>query len=422
MGIKLRDLKTEARNLAQAGQLGPALAAHEHMLAQNPLDDDSRHKVADLLLQLGDKAGASQVYRAVAMHDVRSGHPLPAIVACKVLASLEQKVDDVVGALAATYAHGSKALGKFVSRPAPVDPEAEVPPVDPAAAADVAAAAGRARARALDFSSFTQYPAQFLPVPFFSELPRKLFPAALDMLRLIRAGDGDMVIREGEPGRAFYFVASGQVRVLATNAASPKPIELTRLYEGSLFGEMALYSEQPRTASVGVIGEADLLEIGRDAVTRLCAEVPALSERIDKFARKRVLENLLATSPLFKPFDQKQQMDLMKRFAGHEVPAGTVMIRQGDAGQGLFVILLGEVEVVATGADGQERQLARLGAGGLFGEMSLLDDSPTTATVRALSQTTILFLGRQYFQRLIKALPTMRKYFEDLATARRLEQ
>src|SRR5262245_52608084 len=168
MGIKLRDLKTEARNLAQAGQLGPALAAHEHMLAQNPLDHGSRRKIADLLLQLGDKAGASQVYRAVAMHDIRSGHPLPAIVACKVLASLGEKVDDLVGALAATYAHGSKALAKFTSRPAPVDLDAEIAPVDPAAGVDIAAAAGRARARALDLSAFAQYPAQCLPVPFFS--------------------------------------------------------------------------------------------------------------------------------------------------------------------------------------------------------------------------------------------------------------
>ncbi len=422
MAIKLRDLKTEARNLAQAGQLGPALALHEHMLAQSPLDHDSRRRVADLLLQLGDKAGASQVFRAVAMNDIRFGHPLPAIVACKVLASLGEKVDDLVGAIAASYAHGSKALAKFTSRPAPVDLDAEIAPVDPGAGADVAAAAGRARARAVDVSGVGQYPAQFLPVPFFSELPRKLFPLAVDMLRLIRGGDGDMVIREGEPGRAFYFVASGEVRVLATTAASPKPVELTRLYEGSLFGEMALYTDQPRTASIGVVGEADLLEIAREAVDRLCAEVPALTERIDKFARERVLKNLLATSPLFKPFDQKQQMDLIKRFDGHEVPAGTVIIRQGEQGKGLFTILLGEVEVIATGADGQERQLARLGAGGLFGEMALLDDSPTTATVRAVSPTTILFLGRPYFQRLIKALPSMRKYFEDLATARRLEQ
>jgi CRP-like cAMP-binding protein len=417
MGIKLRDLKVEARNLARSGRPVPALAAYEHMLAANPLDGDSRRKIADLLAAAGDRAGAVEVYRAVAMHDIRSGHLPPAIVACKVLASLGQKVDDLVGAMAAGYAHGAPTLAKFAARQAPVDLDAELPPLDPAAAADPAAVAGRARARALDFSAFVQYPEQYLPVPFFSELPRTLFPAAIEMARLLRGADGDLVIKEGEPGKAFYFVASGEVRVFAWAPNSTDTIERARLHEGALFGEMALYSEQPRTASVAVMGEADLLEIGRDTVTRLCAEVPALSERIDKFARERVLKNLLSYSPLFKPFDHKQQMELMKRFEGHQVDAGTVLIREGQAGQGLFVILLGEVEVTKKDGDGQ-RQIARLGAGELFGEMSLVADEPTNATVRALSSTTILFLGREYFQRLVGAVPTLQKYFEDLTWSR----
>jgi CRP-like cAMP-binding protein len=416
MGIKLRDLKTEARNLARAGQLGPALAAYDHMLAVNPTDDDSRRKIADLLAALGDKAGAIEVYRTVAMHDIRAGHLLPAIVGCKVLASLGVKVDDLVGAMAASYAHGSRALGKRAGRQAPVDLDAEIPPVDPRAAANMAALTQRARARALDLASYGPYPTEILPVPFFSELPRKLFPPALDLLRLIRADDGDLVIREGEPGKAFYFVASGEVRVFAK--AGTGTVERTRLHEGSLFGEMALYTEQPRTASVQVVGEAELLEMGRDAVQRLTAEVPALAERIDRFARERVLKNLLATSPLFKPFDHKQQMDLMKRFEGHQVEAGTVIIREGEAGQGLFVILLGEVEVTRHEGGVEEQKVARLASGELFGEMSLLADTPTTATVRALAPTTILFLGRDYFQRLVRAIPTMRKYFEDLARSR----
>jgi CRP-like cAMP-binding protein len=416
MAIKLRDLKTEARNLARAGQFGAALAAHEHMLAANPLDDDSRRAIGDLLLKLGDQAGAIEVTRTVAMHDVRSGHLLPAIVGCKVLAALGQKADDIVSVMATSFAHGSKALAKFAARQAPVDLDAEIAPLDPAAAADTAAVVRRARVRAVDLSVFVQYPEQFLPVPFFSELPKKVFPAALGMLRLIRAGDGDIVIKEGEPGKACYFVATGEVRVFGN--AGGRPAEFARLHEGSLFGEMALYTEQPRTASVGVVGEADLLEIDRAAVARLCAEVPALTERLDKFARERVLKNLLATSPLFKPFDHKQQMDLIKRFEGHEVAAGTVIIREGEAGQGLFVILLGEVEVVRQDGGVAERQVARLGAGNLFGEMSLLTDTPTTATVRALSPTTILFLGRAYFQRLVQALPAMRKYFEDLSRSR----
>ena len=109
---------------------------------------------------------------------------------------------------------------------------------------------------------------------------------------------------------------------------------------------MALSPSRPRTASVQVVGEADLLEVDRAAVGRLCAEVPILNERLDRFARERLLKNLLATSPLFKPFDHQQQMELLKRFEGHDLEPGTVIIREGEAGQGLFVILLGEVEIL----------------------------------------------------------------------------
>jgi cAMP-dependent protein kinase regulator len=417
MAIKLRDLKRETQALARAGQHAAALAAHEHMLAANPLDYDSRRRIADLLAQLGDREGAIEVYRTVAMHDVRSGHLLPAIVACKVLESLGQRTDEIVAVMSQCYAHGSPALGKFAARQAPVDLDADLEPPAPTAASDLDALLRRARARALDLTVFVQYPEQFLPVPFFSELPPALFPNVLRMLRLIRGDDGDLVIREGEPGRAFYLLASGQVRVFGK--AGGKLVERAQLHEGALFGEMALYTDQPRTASIGVLGQADLLEVDRDTVSRLCAEVPALTERIEKFARERVLRNLLSSSPLFKPFDHKQQMDLLSRFEGHEVPSGTVLIREGEPGKGLFVILLGEVEVLKSDPSGGDRPVARLGTGELFGEMALLGEPVTTATVRALVPTTILFLGRDYFRRLVDALPGLRQYFEALAKQRR---
>src|SRR5262249_40882305 len=101
MAIKLRDLKNEARTLARAKQYAAALAAHDHMLAINPLDNDSRRKIADLLLALGDRASGAQVTRVVAMHDARSGHLLPAIVGCKVLESLGERSDEIVSVLAA---------------------------------------------------------------------------------------------------------------------------------------------------------------------------------------------------------------------------------------------------------------------------------------------------------------------------------
>jgi CRP-like cAMP-binding protein len=190
-------------------------------------------------------------------------------------------------------------------------------------------------------------------------------------------------------------------------------VELTHLLEGALFGEMALMTDQPRTASIQVVGEADLLEVSRAAVAELIRAVPALAERLDRFARERLLKNLIASSPLFKPFDNQQQMELIRRFEGIDIPAGTTVIRENEIGQGLFVILLGEVEVLRQG-----RPIAHLRVGELFGEMALLGDHPTNAEVRTVLPTSILFLGRDYFRRLVSALPALRKYFEDLSRSR----
>src|SRR5215510_1693893 len=99
MGIKLGDLKAEARTLVRAGEAAAALAAYDHILTVNPLDYDSRLKVADLLAGMGDRASAAAVYRAVALHDIRSGHPLPGLVAAKQLAGLGEKIDDLVDAM-----------------------------------------------------------------------------------------------------------------------------------------------------------------------------------------------------------------------------------------------------------------------------------------------------------------------------------
>jgi CRP-like cAMP-binding protein len=264
-----------------------------------------------------------------------------------------------------------------------------------------------------------QYPQQFLPLPLFSELPGEVFGPVVRALRLLRLGPGDHVIREGEPGLAFYLVASGQVRVYANDGK--RVVERTRLHEGALFGEMALLTQQPRTASVQVTDEADIFELSRESLRGLTEEAPSLAAALDKFARERLLKNLLATSPLFRPFDRQQQLDLIRRFDGHEVAPGTVIIREGDAGQGLFVVLAGEVEVSKRQANGSELGLARLRAGELFGEMSLLNNQPTTATVRAARPSTILFLAREYFQRLVQALPAMRDYFEELSAHRHLE-
>jgi len=93
------------------------------------------------------------------------------------------------------------------------------------------------------------------------------------------------------------------------------------------------------------------------------------------------------------------------------------VIREGDIGRGLYVVLTGEVEVIK-GEEPFEQQLATLRSGDLFGEIALVRGTPATATVRAGRPSTVLFLAREYFERLIAALPEMRAFFETLTEER----
>src|SRR5262249_49332304 len=154
MGIKLRELKAEARTLARVGEVATALSAYEHILAANPLDYDSRLKIADLLVRAGEPGAAAAVYRAVALHGIRSGHPLPGLVAAKQLEALGQPAGDLIDTMASLYAHGAPSLAKFAARQAPVDMESEVPRPDLSQGEELALAAARAQARALDLSAF----------------------------------------------------------------------------------------------------------------------------------------------------------------------------------------------------------------------------------------------------------------------------
>jgi CRP-like cAMP-binding protein len=224
------------------------------------------------------------------------------------------------------------------------------------------------------------------------------------------------VVREGEPGTSFFLVAAGHVRVYNTDALGQQT-ELARLGEGAIFGELALVANQPRAASVEVVGEADLLELGAEALRAAAGELPQLAEALDRFTRERLLRNLLATSPLFKPFSPQQRVDLARRFTGHDVAPGTDLIREGDAGRGLYVVLSGEVEVLK-GEEPFETSIATLRAGDVFGEIALIRGTPATATVRAARQSTVLFLAREYFERLMHALPELRSFFETLTEER----
>jgi CRP-like cAMP-binding protein len=99
----------------------------------------------------------------------------------------------------------------------------------------------------------------------------------------------------------------------------------------------------------------------------------------------------LSTSPLLESLLPAELESLARLFSVKEAAAGEVVIREGDVGDSMFIIASGVLEVLV-GTDGGEVVVGTLGEGEFFGELSLIDKEPRSATVRAREQSVLYAL------------------------------
>jgi small-conductance mechanosensitive channel/CRP-like cAMP-binding protein len=96
-----------------------------------------------------------------------------------------------------------------------------------------------------------------------------------------------------------------------------------------------------------------------------------------------------------------------------------LIIRQGDAGDEMFLIETGEVAVTLDRPDEPCVELARLGPGSFFGEMSLLTGEPRSATVRATRECEVLVVGKSAFAQVLETSPELAEHVARTITHRR---
>jgi len=111
---------------------------------------------------------------------------------------------------------------------------------------------------------------------------------------------------------------------------------------------------------------------------------------------------LLKRIPIFAHLSYNELVRVVGLTSLKQIPASTLFIQEGQPGDELYVVLAGEVEVLK----GDDR-LAELGAGVHLGEMAMVDSAPRSASVRALSDVTLLVMGRTEFFGLIRAEPVI---------------
>lgn len=105
----------------------------------------------------------------------------------------------------------------------------------------------------------------------------------------------------------------------------------------------------------------------------------------------------------------RAELETVSRLADEiDVPAGKVLMREGETGHEMFVIATGSVIVERGG-----REVVRLGPGDVVGEMALLSEGPRTATVTAAEPTTAFVLAHREFHSLMDASAAVRRCVLD---------
>ena len=116
---------------------------------------------------------------------------------------------------------------------------------------------------------------------------------------------------------------------------------------------------------------------------------------------------LLTKVPLFAALRDEDRAAVAPLMQTRHYPRHAILVREGDSGEGLFIILAGNVAVTRINSEGKETILSILKEGDFFGEMGVLDGSPRSATIKAHREVEVAILSRNDFLNLLGKSPQL---------------
>ncbi len=209
-------------------------------------------------------------------------------------------------------------------------------------------------------------------------------------------------------GARMYLLLDGEVTL------SVQKKVIGTVGKGEVFGEMASISQLPRTATAAAKTACRVISLNDKQFQGALAKSPEFALMLMNIIISRLREtvsNLTSGGRLSEKdrwnkaavFDRKLLADLEREFEDKPAamhPLNKVIMKEGDRGIFMYVVREGVVAISIS-----EKLVEKIGPGGVFGEMALVDQSPRVATATAETDCTLLGINRTDFMNLVKTKP-----------------
>jgi CRP-like cAMP-binding protein len=219
---------------------------------------------------------------------------------------------------------------------------------------------------------------------------------------------GAALFSQDQKGDKAYFLLEGEVSL----ARGRKMIDIVKA--GEIVGEMAMVSQQPRSATALARTPCRVVALDARQFQETMQKMPEFALMLMSMTIDRIrltvatlsMSRALSAEDRWREcrvFDPGSLAALTHELGDREplyAPRHKTLMKEGEAGVFMYVVQDGTVAISIKG-----KVVEKVGPGGVFGEMALVDKSPRTATATAESDCSLLTINRTDFLALVKARP-----------------
>lgn len=254
-------------------------------------------------------------------------------------------------------------------------------------------------------------------------LPANTLQAVAGQLRPRALAASETLFRAGEAPAGLYLVESGALDVRPdTTSAGEEP---KRVGQSAVLGALPLLMNKPYTQSAVAVEDSLLWTLSADSFHSINSRHPGLRRSLARNVRARLgradqaqAVMRLTQMPIFAEAPQHVVQAMAQRMSMQHVPAGDRVYRIGEAGDALYMVEQGEVELTAENAMGVIEEKARISASNFFGEMSVLTGQVRTEDATATRNTNLWVLHKPNLDALAAQHPALGKALSQALASR----